>query len=59
MEGNVMEEAGKMEEPVWEPLLTSKDGGVSGAYKGGPRLTDRTGKLTVGPGISVHLQPAS
>lgn len=38
MEGSVIEEASKMEEPVWEPLLTSKDGDVSGADEGGPRL---------------------
>lgn len=27
MEGSLMEEASKMKEPVWNPLLTSKDGG--------------------------------
>lgn len=33
-----MEEANKMEEPVWEPLLNSKDGGFSRADEGGPGL---------------------
>lgn len=33
-----MEEANKVEEPEWEPLLLSKDGGFSGANEGGPGL---------------------
>lgn len=33
-----MKESNKMEEPVWEPLLISKDGGFSGASEGGSGL---------------------
>lgn len=38
MEGSLMEEANKMEAPVWEPLLIGKDGGFSGADVGGHGL---------------------
>lgn len=48
-----------MEEPVREPLLTSKDGGFLGADEGGPGLAVTGQEGDSGPGMDVYMQLTS